>query len=74
MPELHRDTAAILRLYNQTRAWNTLPCSGGLLDQPADVMEMLDVAESEAQRWRQKRIDDEESEMRKQESLRRMKG
>jgi len=74
MPVLRHDTAAVLRLYNQTKSWNTLPCAGGLMDQPADVMELLDVAESEAQRWRQKHLDDEKGEMRKMESLKRLKG
>ena len=41
MPSLTPDTMYVIGLYNKCRANKSLPRSGGVLDQPAWIMEMF---------------------------------
>lgn len=51
------------------RVWNKLPFTGGLLDQPATLMDLLDTVESEVQVWREKHAQEQEGDIMKQKML-----
>lgn len=57
-------------MYRQAKAWDQLPLSGGLLDQPAVLMDLLDAVEIEVEKWRQKRSEEREGEAMKQQMAR----
>jgi hypothetical protein len=43
MPRPTGDTARVMRLYRRCRDSKALPAAGGMLDQPADLIEAFDI-------------------------------
>jgi len=55
MPTVGRDVMSVMNLYSRCQSSRSLPYAGGVLDQPAALMELFDVIEAtrEAHRRRQ---------------------
>jgi hypothetical protein len=43
MPEFDRETLYIIKLYSRCLRYSVLPYYGGIMDQPAWIMELFDV-------------------------------
>ena len=54
MPETGADVLAIMNLHARCRANKCLPASGGLLDQPAHIMDMFDVIDEVQEKFHMK--------------------
>lgn len=59
MPEVAPAEMELLRLWTRCKAFNRLPMAGGILEQPAWLMDAMDEIETTAQKVRAKAEEDE---------------
>ena len=62
MPDADPDVLAIMNLHARCRNSGSLPCSGGILDQPAYLMDLFDVVDAARAEFRDKAQERAESE------------
>ena len=57
MPATSADVTYILDLYGKCRANNALPVAGGMLDQPATIMDLFDVIDNVKDKYQKAKAD-----------------
>ena len=63
MPEYDKEAAHIIKIYQRSKSWNTLPFPGCLLEQPAYAMEMFDVIDEAIAEEKENRKREEQSKL-----------
>lgn len=61
MPAMRTDVGCILDLYSRCRANNVLPYAGGLLDQPAWLMDLFSVIDDIKAAYKKSEVETEEA-------------
>ena len=69
MPEPTVLDLELLKLWSRCKQFNALPAAGGLLDQPATLMDLMDLVGSTVDRVHAKQQEDETNTMKKQRIL-----
>lgn len=69
MPEVAVGEMEMLRLWSRCKAFGKLPFAGGILEQPAWVMDALDTVNSSVESVRAKRDEDAKTDLEKQKLM-----
>lgn len=62
MPPLDARVSGLMNLYQRCKERSSLPCAGGVLDQPEHIMRDFDVIDERVAVLRRKKAEDEERE------------
>ena len=61
MPDLKSDVIYIMSLYSRCRANNILPYAGGILDQPAWILDLFEVVDNVKSRFQKEKEQTDEA-------------
>lgn len=62
----------IFSLYRRCKAWNKLPVEGGVLDQPLELMNLLDAIQEEVDSQNQRKSLEQQTEIMSKEQMRKL--